>query len=354
MTEFYLLLLVPLVLQHTKLPRIDYQKKNKVAMGFFFGFFLILLCCRDLQVGTDTENYAYIFSQISNRPLPRFSEPSSELGFTFFCKALSYVSENSRVFFVVSSVWCVIPIAKLYQESNLDPSLTISLFSICSVFVMFFSGVRQSMTIAMGILAYQFVRDKRVVAYLITVAIACTIHNSAFLLLALYPVYYAKITPKWLYAVVPVMVTVFVFSSPIFGFLMRILAQFTRFDIEASATASYSMLILFIFLAVFSYLIPEEAKLDEETKGLRNLLLLVIVLQMFAPLHTLAMRMNYYFIVFIPALMPKIIQASKPALVSIARLGRHVMVAFFIAYFFFVLAPSKALNVFPYAFFWEG
>ena len=53
------------------------------------------------------------------------------------------------------------------------------------------------------------------------------------------------------------------------------------------------MLILFGAFVVFSFLVVDEKKLDEETIGLRNFLLMAFTLQIFAPLHTLAMRMGY-------------------------------------------------------------
>ena len=53
------------------------------------------------------------------------------------------------------------------------------------------------------------------------------------------------------------------------------------------------MLILFALFTVFAFIIPDELIIDKETTGLRNFLLLSLVLQMFAPLHSLAMRLNY-------------------------------------------------------------
>jgi hypothetical protein len=66
------------------------------------------------------------------------------------------------------------------------------------------------------------------------------------------------------------------------------------------------MLILFLIFTVFAYLVPDESKLDPDTIGMRNFLLLAVAIQMFAPLHSLAMRMNYYYIVFIPLLTVQI------------------------------------------------
>ena len=74
---------------------------------------------------------------------------------------------------------------------------------------------------------------------------------------------------------------------------------------------------------------------------------------MFAPLHTLAMRMNYYYIIFIPLLLPRIIEYRSRRWNQVAILGRHIMVVFFLVYFFVNASGGGGLNVFPYHFFWE-
>ena len=115
------------------------------------------------------------------------------------------------------------------------------------------------------------------------------------------------------------------------------------------------MLILFVIFAVFAFLVPDETLLDAETIGLRNFLLLSVVLQMFAPLHTIAMRMNYYYIIFIPLLMPNIIRARSKKWEEVAVVARHIMVAFFAMYFFYnAYTGTGNLEVFPYHFFWEA
>ena len=65
------------------------------------------------------------------------------------------------------------------------------------------------------------------------------------------------------------------------------------------------------------------------------------------------MRMNYYYIIFIPVLIPKIIQCRSEKFGNVAILGRHCMVVFFILYFFFDAKPGGGLHTFPYRFFWE-
>ena len=355
MGVFYVLLLVPIMMQHIVIKghRMDYQKRNTVALGFFFVFLTLLIAFRHESVGSDTSNYIRIFMRFSRLKWLDIWKTSSETGFAVLNKLLSLICKEPQVYFAIVAVLTSALIYPTYKRLCVDASLTIVLFGVMSTFAMMFSGIRQMLAIGLGFVAYDFTRRRKLVPYILICLLALTIHTSAFMLLLMYPLYHARITKKWLYVVVPALAVCFVFNRQIFGVFGRILEQHTKYSAAITSTGAYTMLILFGIFVVFSFLIPDEQKLDEETIGLRNFLLLTFALQMFAPLHTLAMRMGYYYIIFVPLLLPKIIACRSKRWNQVAVLGRHVMVAFFLLYFFVNARGGGGLHVFPYHFFWE-
>ena len=59
MAVFYVLLLVPLVIQHVAVKEysvIEVQKKNRHALFFFFALMTLLVALRHASVGNDTSN----------------------------------------------------------------------------------------------------------------------------------------------------------------------------------------------------------------------------------------------------------------------------------------------------------
>lgn len=354
MLPFYVLILIPIAIQTFSVEGIDYYKKNKFAMKLFFFMLLCLMMLRHFSVGTDTETYMELFSDISNTPLSDSGGYSLEYGFVLLSKAISFVSLNPQVFLAITSLVCVAFIAPAYLRECEDTALTISLFCIMSTFVMLFSGIRQMIAISIGFLAYRFVRKKKILPYILSVVLAMTFHISAFMLFFMYPIYRVKVTKKWLWVIIPLLLALLVFNDLVFNALLVFLSRYTRFEaVEISATGAYTMVVLFSLFCVYSFLLPDEKSIDEETIGLRNFLLFSVVIQMFAPLHTLAMRMNYYYIIFIPLLIPKIIKHSKADLSNIAVLSRYCMVVFFVLYFLFTSTGGSGLDVFPYHFYWE-
>ncbi len=353
---FYVLLLTPIILQHTRISGLssDYAKKNKRVLAFFFFLLTVMIMFRHESVGNDTRNYIYFFGKFSNMSWSDVGKDTLEFGFSYLNKAVSLFTDNPQVFFAVTAVITVAMIFPTYKRLCVDSSLTIVLFCIMSTFVMMFSGIRQMIAVGIGFIAYEFTRNKKFVPFIISVFIAMMFHTSAFMLVFMYPLFYAKITKKWLLAVVPALGVVFVFNKQIFSFLNIIISRFTRFDGEVTSTGAFTMLLLFVVFTVFSFLIPDETNIDKETIGLRNFLLLTLVVQMFAPLHSLAMRMNYYYIIFVPLLIPKIIEARSERWKQVAVSARYIMLAFFLVYFFVNAYNGGNLNVFPYHFFWEN
>lgn len=356
MGVFFVLLLVPIMIQHIAIKgyHIDYQKRNKMALAFFFFLLTLLVMLRHESIGNDTRNYIHFYEKYCRAEWDHLAKQGLEIGYVCFNKFVSLISKAPQFFLAVAAAAVSAMIYPTYKRLCVDASLTIVLFCIMSTFVMMFSGVRQMLAVGIGFVAYEFTRSKKPFFFILVVLLAISVHTSGFMLAFMYPLYHARITKKWLYIVVPVLVVIFMFNRQVFSLLVGIMVRFTAYSGSVSSTGAYTMLILFAGFTVFVFLIPDESKLDKEIIGLRNFLVFALVIQMFAPLHTLAMRMNYYYIIFIPLLLPKIIQHRSKRWNQVATLGRHVMVVFFLLYFFVSASRGGNLNVFPYHFFWEN
>ena len=217
---------------------------------------------------------------------------------------------------------------------------------------MYFSGIRQAIAISLGIPVWYAAKKKKLGRYIVLVLVAMQFHTSAFMLFLLYPLYRARISKKWLWFVVPAMAAVFVFRASIFGVLINLLWK----DYEITkATGAKNILILLVLFGVYAYVIPDEKKVDQDTAAMRNILLLSVVIQIFALLHPLSMRMNYYFLIFVPILIPKIANRSKDGYAQVAKVSAIVMTVYFVYYFVNgMITDDDPLNIFPYIPFWRN
>ena len=355
MAVFYILLLTPILIQQSRIKglRMSYDRKNKLALTIFFVILTLLIMFRHESVGNDTIIYIRYFRQCYRTDWVSLGGLGKEIGFLYINKIISLFSKEPQFYLAAVAVLVSIPIYSTYRRLCTDAALAVVLYCTMSTFVMMFSGIRQMISMAIGFVAYEFARKKKLVPFVLLVLLAMSFHASAFMLAFMYPLYHARITKRWLYVVVPVLGLCFLYNRQIFGVLTLILERYTEYNTEIEPTGAYTMLVLLGLFCVFCFLIPDERKLDDETIGLRNFLLLTFALQMFAPLHMLAMRMGYYYMIFIPLLLPRVIECRSRRWSQVAIWGRHVMVTFFLLYFFVSASAGGSLHVFPYHFFWE-
>lgn len=356
MWPYILLVAVPLIIQNKELcltARDKQYRTKQLSMKLFWILLLVLLILRHDSVGRDLSTYRTIFQSIAQSDWKTAVFRNSEIGFNFLCKSISIFSVDFRYIIVISALLAVYSVSRAYIRYSNDTALTVSLLIITSNFVLLFSGLKQAIAISIGLLAFEQVRKRQIVVFLLITFIAMLFHTSAFMLLFMYPLYHLRLHKGSLLWIVPSLAIVFVFNEQLFSYLTNILALFTKYDGTIQYTGSYTMLVLFIIFAIFSYVVPDESSLDCDTLGMRNFLLFAVALQMFAPLHTIAMRMNYYYIIFIPLLIPRIINCCSQNWKQVAYTARHVMIIFFVSYFFIKVVSDNSLDAFPYHFIWD-
>lgn len=366
MYQYILLLAIPSVfaivrfyyLENTNMEGIVPKQRNSFLIVFFICFFLIL-ALRDETIGRDLLHYKYYFNSYSRMSYKQFPIFSEEWLFRWINISIRRITSDYQIYLVIMAVVTVLPIALLYCKERNHGYVQMILFVNMSTFVMLFSGLRQSLAIAVGVVAYYFVKKKKLVWFLIFAYLALAIHHSGFMVFLMYPMYHAKLRKQHLIYVVPIVTLIFIFKARIFTFLNKILSETSDdYGSEITETGSYMSLLLFIIITIFSYVVSEDEKMDEEAFGLRNFLVLAVALQCFASLHTLSMRLNYYYIIFIPRAVGKCLNSKKHRYDGIADLGEIVLCIFFTIYFIWGTYNSyktgrSALDTVPYKFFWE-
>lgn len=358
MLPYIALIVLPVIFQHISLSKGTItlsadKKKSETAMKVFWFILLVLLVLRSEDTGRDLDNYKRIYETIAKSGWEQAIKRSAEVGYNFVNKLISFWDGSFRWLMILSAIASVYFTAKAYIKYSEDAVLTIATYLNFSCFLLLFSGLKQSIAMSLGFVAFELVRKKKIVPFLIIVVIATMFHASAFMLLFMYPLYHIRVRKGHLVFVIPALLIVFGFNQPIFTFLGNILESFTEYDTTITETGAYATLILFVILAVFSFVIPDEKKLDQDTIGLRSFLLFSVALQMFASLHPLAMRMNYYYIVFTPILVSRIVKCPSTYWLRVAKFARNVMVVYFILYFFITAPRDNVMDTFPYQFFWQ-
>lgn len=318
---------------------VHYKKEqvDKISVSFFFIAYLLLLCLRDTTVGVDTKTYIWRFLQLQGMSWENalsYSGKGDEFAFILLNKLVGSIG-GERLLIAVSSLLIVIPILKLYRDESEGAIFTISFFLISLLFGMFFSGMRQSIAIALGVPTYYFAKERKIIPFALTVLLAFLFHRTGLVIAGIYPVYHARITRKWLWFVVPIMAIIYCFREEVFKFLFVFAGDtYVRgYSYLTGSSSQGTLMILFILLSVYSYLLLDEDIAGEEEIGLRNILLLATCIHIFTPINSVVARINMYFILFIPVAITRINNRCKRQYLHIMQVATVIMCIYFIYHF---------------------
>lgn len=335
-------------------------QNNSLLIPSFFIIFFILLVLRNESVGVDIWNYKKHFELISTWNFRQVLTVEGDTLYYIFNWLVSRFTQNFRAFLAIVSAAILLPIATLYAEDRKYGFLKMIIFMNMPIFIMIFSGLRQALAFSIGVIAYKYVREKKLWRFLLCALIALGFHHSGFVVFSFYPLYHTSFKRKHLLLIVPIIGFVYLFNERIFELATEFLTLIFGEDYSAEIfdTGAYTMLILFILFAVLSYVLPDETLMDKETLGLRNYLLMAVVLQCFVPLNQLAMRLNYYYLIFLPVLIPKILKCCKQSFQQIAMISNWAISGYFLIYYLDKLYTGcttgiSSLNTYPYVFFWQ-
>lgn len=357
MLPYFILVGVPAFLSMLQLWKKD-EKRHMRVIDSFFLILLGLLLVRKETMGIDLYNYSKMFRTAIHTPLDKIISYivtfEHEIGFFFLAKIVSIFSTDFRVMLSAIALISVIPLWMLYRECSVShPFLSIAMFLNIGVFSIYFSCLRQVIAMAFLLPAYHYTQQKHPIRFLLTVILAFLFHKSAFIMLFLYPAFHMKIKTKASFMLaLPAWGVCYVFRKPLFTFFRSFISEFYTSNLKE--TGAIAILLLLLMLTFFSYLVTDERKMTPETVGLRNILVFSAILQIFAGVNPLAMRLNYYYLIFIPLIIPKIAECASEKNKTLTQVILAVMVCFFTSYYFYdAYTDVSTLRIYPYIPFWE-
>ena len=361
MFAYILLLLIPFFVEAIEktlqpYPNIDFVSRRKNAsIIIFFIIFFVMLALRSTSCGTDVRNYEEFFyfsskAEFSDIFKSKYIEP--------LYYALNWgvvrIYPDFRIILVFSALLSTVFLGWFYKKESEHAPLTILLFVTNACFTITFSGLRQAIAMQFIIPAYYLVKQKKLIPFILVVVLATYVHISALIMLLLYPVFYMQIKNKHLVVILSVIALIFVFRMQLFTALFPFVGDKYSKYANVGDTGGYTMYFFFIIWLVISFIYPDEKKLNFETRGLRNIIVLMTIIQGFASIHTLAMRLNYYFIMLFPIAIPKILNWPKDGNENIAQLTKWTTVIFLLFFFFYTIYSNMGIKaIYPYRAYWE-
>lgn len=362
MFPYYLLIIIPFfggavecLLQPNRGDIFSKKTSNK-SIILFFSIWFVMLALRHINCGVDLRAYEMHFYYISKLDFVNaFTFSSLEHFYYIFNYFVAQVYPDFRLFLIITAALCAGITGWFYwKESEIAP-LTILLFVTNAPFVMFYSGLRQALAMLLVVPAYYLTKEKKIIPFILIVLFASYFHTSAVVMFFLYPLYHVPLKSKYFSIVLGLVVCFFVLKSQIFNGILPFLGEryIDRYG-TIQETNGFGMWAFFVISLIISFVLPDERKMTHEILGLRNILILMALIQGFAPLQPIAMRMNYYFIMLFPIIIPKFLNRPKEGWENIAQFTKWGLVIFLTLFFLYKINfTENILKAWPYVAYWE-
>jgi len=335
--------------------------KNKHTYCIVFSIiWTILLGLRHPSMGVDlvaTSEYGYIgqynlIQTLSLKDAFLNSVQNYEHGYVIFCKLIGYISSDPQWLVFCCATVSMICVCLLISKNSELPFLSSIIYLGLPVFLITYSGLRQSLAISITLLSFDLIKRKKLFCFILTVLLAALFHSSAIIFLVAYPAYHIKLS-KWMQiATMLILPTTFILRVPLFNLLSKILKDNAQVDNNGSIT------LFIIFSAIYIFIVMFNNYNDAEFNGLRNIYFLACFCQAFSAAFYNAMRVGYYFMIYLVILLPKLIldRYNSTETFESKRTGLIIYLLIFVCFFAYglnsIANASWAMSN-PHFFFWE-
>ena len=331
--------------------KIEYRKARNwfCALSFLAVFLLFALkhpfSGGDLRYG-HSSGYLAKFCKIATfswREAFTAQMGNFERGYILFNKFLAVFSDDHQFFLSGCALVCLLPVWYLIHKQSLQPDLSVYIFMGLPAYSMLFSGLRQAIAISLCAAALLCVVRKKPLWFILTVGFAMTFHKSAAVFFVAYPVYYLKLNKplRWLSCALPF--AVYVLRQPLFAVMGKIYSAYAVPD----NNGSYRLFAVFYMIYLFCCVFSDERR---EICGLKNLFLGACCVQALAGMHSIVMRMGYYFTIPLVLLLPLVVETMENK--KLAVFFKAAISVCFIVFGLYLLRTSTWARAYPYYAFW--
>lgn len=283
------------------------------------GLWILISGLRGLSVGADTTAYYYSYLGVKNSSFQELFENvigrilsnsgKRDPGYDVFVKLTQFISGNYQVYLIIIALIFMIPFIIWVIRESKNPLVSFVLYS--SLFYAFFAitGLRQTISTALVVLiGDKFIKERKIIPFLILVFLASLIHMSALVFLPFYFLSRVKVKQS----TIAIAGVAFLLSAIFRSQLKAIFIMISGYDeymsdyINAGTTNFTLLLLLLFFMSIFSY------KRDVDIEENKRFYIALYVSMFFVPLTFLnpsAMRIVQYFSIYLVLLIPEMIDA---------------------------------------------
>ncbi len=172
------------------------EKKRLLYYGAC-GFLVLIFVAQDFSVSIDIAEYMTQWDIIPTLTFGEMLSHKFEIGYVLLCRVLEGLFASDRVLLLALGVLIVLPFCRSFEEETENPMIALMAFLALGMYMHALIFWRQLVAMAILTFSYRFIRERRLLPFLVTVLLAMSFHKVAVVFIPLYIVYHIPIN-KWL------------------------------------------------------------------------------------------------------------------------------------------------------------
>lgn len=331
---------------------ISKNRRNQYFVIIATGLLVLIIGLRSEEMGVDLVSYLPSFTRLNNFSWEQLFSLDSylnyEKGYIFFNKTIGSISTDYNFFLFVCAAVSIIPIGIFVYKNSTNVLLSFLVNLSLPTFLVTFSALRQAIAIGITVLAFEFIKRRKPLWFIVTTLLAACFHSSAAIFLIAYPLYYIKTGKNggWISAIaLPI---IYMLRFPMFEVLSKIFKKNAAVDNNGALMLFVVFSIVYIFCLFFG-----DRKNNERTNGLSNIFWAACAIQALGGVYSIVIRVGYYFMLYLVLLLPEVFEDMKNRLRPEQRQVVLLIVGVcFLVYGLYAIRNGGWAETYPYSFFW--
>lgn len=230
------------------------------------------------NVGADYKGYTNFFYYMLYNPNSKIIG-NFEIGFKLMTKLIQSVTSNPIWLFITISIIISFFVFKAIYNESPNPPLSIFLYVSMQFYFYSMNGMRQFIAMSIFMFSIKYIKNRKIIPFLLLNLIGVTFHSSSILFIPLYFLYNIKLTPK---VSVLLLFICTIFANYIYKYLLMIVlnTKYATYIGSKYDTGTHGYIVMFIqiFILIFALFWYRKREKNKENKSYN----FYCILQLFA------------------------------------------------------------------------
>ena len=226
------------------------KNSQNIFLVICFITFFLFVGWRSVSTGSDTIGYINSFKQSILHKWDYFNISRFEKGFLSFQIILGYLTSNARLYLIILSGIFNYGIYKFIKNNSNNYLMSVLMYVCLLFYYDSMTMIRQFFAMIIMLYAFKFIKNKKMIPFIIAVLIAMQFHITAIVCILLYPIYSFKYSRKAALFLIILSILALIFIVPLVERLYSITGWNYTYEIRDTNYSLANILYACVYLTM--------------------------------------------------------------------------------------------------------